>query len=313
MKASVYCASAATTRACRRLAEQFKSGKGGNSYLLASPDTLLSECIAFIAVAAENGGDDRLLRRIADGLCDDVRVLGSEGFRAEDADETVSLCRLSPAELKRRAFVLHLSDSSEAAQNKLLKTLEDAPASAVFFVTATSPSAVLPTVASRLEEICPDEPEEPPSCGGGENLPYALYGSRGSLTEFDDLISGRKTDALVSAIKLAELLGPSTRMLEATTLLGGTRKTFKDVLFYFEGIMGDVMRAEVGEETDTRGLFNIRTLTDKFPLAAMPRVLSAVRRAVGRSATGNLAAVADEFVVTVSEVMYHAKSSGRKV
>ena len=140
MKASVYCASAANTRACRRLAEQFKSGMGGNSYLLASPDTLLSECIAFIAVAAENGGDDRLLRRIADGLCDDVRVLGSEGFRAEDADETVSLCRLSPAELKRRAFVLHLSDSSEAAQNKLLKTLEDAPESAVFFVTATSPS-----------------------------------------------------------------------------------------------------------------------------------------------------------------------------
>ena len=182
-------------------------------------------------------------------------------------------------------------------------------------MTASSPSAVLPTISSRLEEISPDAPDIPSMFGGagGENLPYALYGCRGSLTEFDALLSGRKTDALINAIKFAEIVGPSARMLEAAGLLGSTRSEMKDVLLQFEGIMGDVMRAECGVEADTHGLYNIRSLTDKFPLSAMPGITKAVHRAVARSASGNLAAVADMFVVTVSEVMYHAKSSGRQV
>ena len=299
----------------KALVRTFAAGEGGQSYLLASSDTLLCERLAFAAAIAENGGDEKLRRRITEGMCGDVRVLGADGFRTEDADEVVSLCRLAPGELKRRVFVLHLALSSDAAQNKLLKTLEDTTASAVFFVLAPSEKAVLPTVASRLETLAPDAPDIAAEFGGGsgENLPYALYGGSGSLTEFDGLLSGRTTDSLVRAIELANILGPSARMLEAAGLLGSTRDGMAGVLLRFEKIMGDVIRFHGGVTPDTYGLFTIRGIAEKFPLAAMPGVLKATHEAVARTAGGNLAAVADMFAITVSEVMYNAKSSGRKV
>lgn len=295
----------------RRMISDFASGDSGQSYLFASTDTLLCECIATAAVIAENG--ERVRRRIVSGLCGDVLTLGENGFRAEDADTVISACRLSPAELKRRAFLLILGDTNDAAQNKLLKTLEEAPERSVFFVIAPSVKSVLPTIASRLEVIEPDAPDVESAFAGEteENLPYALYGGGHDLTEFDALLSGRKTDALMRAVRLAGILGPSARMLEATELIGDSRSDMKDTLMYFERIMGDVMRCHGGVETQTYGLFNIKTLAEKFPLNAMPEVLRATREAVSRTATGNRAAIADMFVITVSEVMYYAKSSGR--
>ena len=141
----------------RRMISDFASGDSGQSYLFASTDTLLCECIATAAVIAENGEWAR--RRIVSGLCGDVLTLGENGFRAEDADTVISACRLSPAELKRRAFLLILGDTNDAAQNKLLKTLEEAPERSVFFVIAPSVKSVLPTIASRLEVIEPDAPD----------------------------------------------------------------------------------------------------------------------------------------------------------
>ncbi len=306
---------AESTRTGRMLTEAFSSGEGGQSYLLASRDTLLCECLAEIAAVSENGGGDRLRRRIAGGMCGDVRVFGRDGFRVEDADEVITLCRLAPGELKRRVFILELTDCSDAAQNKLLKTLEDAPERSVFFVTAPSAKSVLPTIASRLEILYPDAPDVASAFAdvSGENMPYALYGGRGDLTDFDALLSGAATDGLIRAIKLAGMLGPSARMLEAAGTLGTSREQMRDVLMRFENIMGDVIRCHGGMMPETYGLFNIRSLAEKFPLAAMPDVLGSVRAAVARTASGNLAAVADMFVITVSEVMYNAKSSGRQI
>ncbi len=308
-----YIAAARRTAAGSALCRLFASGEGGRSYLLSSPDALLCECIALAAAAAENGGGNAG-RRIEEGLCDDVRVFGREGFRTEDADAVVSLCRLAPAELKRRVFVLLLADSSDAAQNKLLKTLEDAPGRTVFFVAAPA-SSLLPTVASRLETIIPDAPSPGKEFEGetGENMPYALYGGSDSLTEFDALLKGEKTDSLRRAIRLAEIIGPSARMLECAGLLGQTRRDMRDTLSYFERILGDATRYHGGVRTENYGLFNVRAVAEKFPLAAVPGALKAARTAAARAATGNLAAIADTFVITVSEVMYHAKSGGRQV
>ena len=48
-----YLGIAESTEAGRALVRAFASGDGGQSYLLASPDTLLCECIAAAAAAAD--------------------------------------------------------------------------------------------------------------------------------------------------------------------------------------------------------------------------------------------------------------------
>jgi DNA polymerase-3 subunit delta' len=61
---------------------------------------------------------------------------------------------LKPYESKYRiGLLLNLDEASEEAQNALLKTLEEPPTQAVLLVTAESPEAVLPTIASRCEVL----------------------------------------------------------------------------------------------------------------------------------------------------------------
>ncbi len=300
---------------CVRLCEEFAAGRGGQSYLLESADGLLCVYVALAAVCAENSA--ALSRRIAGGKCSDVTVKGEEGMRAADADEVIALSAYSPAELRRRAFILDFSGATEAVQNKLLKTLEEPPRGSVFFVVSPAAEKLLPTVASRLERLTPTLGSDALSAMrgfGGANLPYAMYGGSESLTEFDALLRGVKTDSLMRAIKLVETINGSADMAKAVSLLSARQRSeLRDIFVYTEKIFGDVMRAGGGIIADTYGLFNIKTLADKYPLGGLPAITRLTRRAAMRSASGNLAAVADHFVIGVTEVNHYAKSSGRQV
>ena len=313
-----YLAIARTSDACSELAETFASGRGGQSYLLESPDKLVCVYTALAAVCAENGGAESAAgRRVLGGKCADVRIAGEDGMRAADADEVIGLSAYSPAELKRRAFILDFSDTNEAVQNKLLKTLEEPPRGSVFFVIAPAAEKLLPTVASRLERISPTLGKGARAVMDtfrGANLPYALYGGADCLSEFDALLRGVKTDSLIRAIKLVETINGSAEMARAAALLAVKQRTeLRDIFAYTERIFGDVMRSYGGVVTDAQGLFNVKTLADKYPLGGLPAIIRLTRRAAMRAAGGNLAAVADSFVIGVTEVNHYAKSSGRQV
>lgn len=313
-----YLGIARTSEVCAILSEAFASGSGGQSYLLESPDKLLCVYTALAAVCAENGGAESPVgRRVLSGKCADVRIVGEEGMRAADADEVISLSAYSPAELKRRAFILDFSDTNEAVQNKLLKTLEEPPRGSVFFVISPAAEKLLPTVASRLEKLAPSLGKDVTaamSAFSGANLPYALYGGADCLSEFDALLRGVKTDSLIRAIKLVQTIGGSAEMAQAVSLLAARQRTeLRDIFAYTERIFGDVMREHGGVHTDTHGLFNLKSLADKYPLGGLPAIIRLTRRAAIRAAGGNLAAVADTFVIGVTEVNHYAKSSGRQI
>lgn len=308
---------ARTDECCEKLCAEFACGRGGQSYLLESSDRLLCAYVALAAVCAENGADGAAERRITGGKCSDVAIFGEEGMRAADADEIIGLSVYSPAYLKRRAFILDFTDAGEAVQNKLLKTLEEPPRGSVFFVISPSAEKLLPTVRSRLEKLSPALGRNALGVMSGfvgANLPYALYGGSENLTEFDALLRGIKTDSLIRAIKLVETINGSADMADAAALLAvKQRSELRDIFTYTEKIFGDVMRACGGVIADSYGLFNIGKLADKYPIGGLPAIIRLTRRAALRSASGNLAAVADSFVIGVTEVNHYAKSSGRQV
>lgn len=292
------------TAAYRELSAAFASDSGNCSYLLASPDTLLSECVALL-VACGDGDCGACLecpkcRRIISGRCADVKLI-RDGFMTEDADDVVAGCGITPSELKRKYYILNLTKTNEAAQNKLLKTLEEVPECSVFFVIVPSKSALLPTVASRLEEISPFLPSGAKLPTEGEYLDLALYGGRGNLTEYDGLISGDKAYALENAIEFVKAIGEDKQLL-AASLIPQKRDEAAEVLKYIEMILGDIMKANSGISVDTRGLYDMKRMADKYPLGALPESLSAVRRAAARAAGGKLTSVADALVITISEV-----------
>jgi DNA polymerase-3 subunit delta' len=92
--------------------------------------------------------------RIARGIHPDVQLLapGDTGsIKIEQVRDVVERTAYRPFEGVRRVVIIDEADALVgAAQNALLKTLEEPPPSSVFILMTARPDALLPTVRSRL-------------------------------------------------------------------------------------------------------------------------------------------------------------------
>ena len=87
----------------------------------------------------------------------DKREIGVDQIRALRADAYIR-----PNEGKRKVYVISPADAmNSAAQNALLKVLEEGPAYAAFLLDAARPGKLLDTVRSRCERLSLPPEEEP--------------------------------------------------------------------------------------------------------------------------------------------------------
>ncbi len=82
-----------------------------------------------------------------DIIVDQIRALREDAF-------------IMPNEAAKKVYILSHADSmNSAAQNAILKLLEEPPESAAFILIADNPAALLPTVRSRCVELSADRHE----------------------------------------------------------------------------------------------------------------------------------------------------------
>ena len=95
--------------------------------------------------------------KIEKGFHSDVLVYPKDkkkGLVVEDIAEIVEKAYVQPMEATKKIFILNNFDvSTTQAQNKLLKTLEEPPASSMFIITSTNPSNILNTIKSRSKTV----------------------------------------------------------------------------------------------------------------------------------------------------------------
>ncbi|MCA1645237.1 MAG: DNA polymerase III subunit delta', partial [Chloroflexi bacterium] len=101
--------------------------------------------------------DVRLVRRAPERRLISLKPAAGAGSPRDFSDNVQFIqadAQLKPVMGRSKVYVIvNAEELAEDAGNRLLKTLEEPPASVVFLLTAIERGAVLPTIASRCHEI----------------------------------------------------------------------------------------------------------------------------------------------------------------
>jgi DNA polymerase-3 subunit delta' len=179
-------------------------------------------------------------RRIERGMHPDVIVIepGDTGsIKIEAVRDVIDRAGYRPFEGRRRVVIIDDADGLvHAAQNALLKTLEEMPAASIFLLVSSMPDALLPTVLSR----CPRlrfGPLSPPEVAQAlmRDHRYSEADARAAAADADGSVgralSGDAADITAAREDARRLLEQSARTndparrLETTRDLSGTKGT----------------------------------------------------------------------------------------
>lgn len=130
-------------------------------------------------------------KKVLAGIHPDVNTLTPEEGKREIRVDQIRALRtdayVRPNESSRKVYLIDPACAmNPAAQNALLKVLEEGPAYAAFLLLAETPGALLPTVRSRCEHIALPQPEsattalDPAACALAERM---LRGREDELLE----------------------------------------------------------------------------------------------------------------------------------
>lgn len=146
------------TTAYQRLLKDAERGELSHAALVLFPDEtllrpLLKECAKAILGAGDGSRTAKLIDEESYADCVFYPNAG-EKLTADTAARILEEAALSPVEGGKKLFVLDgFQAVTPLVQNKLLKALEEPHENVLFLLGATSPSAVLPTVLSRVKKL----------------------------------------------------------------------------------------------------------------------------------------------------------------
>ena len=203
------------TTAYKIISTEKKKGALSHAYLVVCADkyalkTYLKELAKVIEFQGDDG-DERIAKLIDKNAYADCTFypLTGERIMTADVDDLVSKTYIRPLENKTRLFVLcGAENATPAAQNKLLKTLEDPQKGVVILIGALRESGLLSTVLSRVKKI-----DVPPlssdkirsvlseRCKDKDRLENAIRSANGSAGAALALYENGEADKLDSLVK----------------------------------------------------------------------------------------------------------------
>lgn len=221
-------------------------------------------------------------------------------FMVEDAEKITEESTLKPVEGEKKAFVIsHFDAATPAAQNKLLKLLEEPPKGVVFLLGATTSYPVLSTVLSRVKtiEIPPFEAEEIASClarnygdrYAANDYELCAAASSGSLGVAENMLDSGAYKQLIDEAFALCLSTPAT-LPQAVKKVGDTKRKkellslmrilFRDALLLKTEKIGKGGSLSLAQKISLKSeISRLQTLANAYALPALVFAQEAISKA----------------------------------
>lgn len=300
--------------------KQIKQDKFSHSHLILCEDSfsgkIFSMLIAQALLCEANnacmtcGGCKKVL---AETHADYYVFPKGKSFVVADAHEIIEKAYTKPINGDKKVFVLNNFDlANQAAQNKILKILEEPPTNTYFVLNAENASKILPTIKSRAQKI---------------NLPafkkdaLKLILKENHYDDFNKVLSF-SNGFLGKALNLLEnqdfynsydfVMDVVFKMKSSKDLINfsktlADRKTFVLKLQIFEDVFRNMLVYKNGKQEilDENQIIDIQNVAEEFSTQAIVRILEKIINAkMHFDANVNINSIADNFLLGMLEVKY---------
>lgn len=278
-----------------------------DSYMFVSSDTMTTYLCATTLISLMSGlSPDEVETN------KDVYILPSgDKVLKDDSDFITSSAYVMPSTLSKKYFVVRAAETAnEAAQNKLLKTLEEPPETAVIILLCANEYAMLPTVKSRCRMLKPTTypdlllreviKDEYPSCA---NPPFVTAMSCGSLSKLKSAAEGG-VELYELMLEMLTCMKKSSSILPYAAKLTAKKERIGEAIEILELIFRDCMvvksRPSLIKLKDN--FLDINELSNEYTPEVVINEMAVLERAKRRLlAGGNANSIVDELLFSILE------------
>lgn len=280
-----------SSRAYNLIKHDIDTGNLSHAYMVISPDTLALNSLFEIVACAVYCKDDACLacttcHRILHGNHADVKFINSDNknLKVEDVESLIDDTGTRPFESDHKLYFVFSADKmNAAAQNKLLKTLEEPQKTVTIFLGVSRESAMLDTVKSRTKKITLDRfsqeeissalKEEGFPSDSAETAAACADGMLGRAKEIaEDKSFAENYAQTVNVFKNLKKSGDVASFLNEKVLDKERLPVFLDIASL---IVRDMMAAKTDERliTNRRTAEEVKAMSRDYSLLALSNIL----------------------------------------
>lgn len=246
-------------------------------------------------------------------------IIDDKILSVEKIASLVSDCYYSPLEADYKVY--YIDDASlltEEAQNKLLKTIENPPKSAIFVFGASKTSSILPTILSRMFIINIPKLKDKEikyylkSCGKSDEEAEVLSGiANGNLTKANSLLEDETMFNLFFDCLDLFKLKSSREILAFSSKLRAKKYEPSSIFDLTIMIARDIMMVKTNQEKLVSNQSNLafyKAIADEFSLMSLTKIIElCIKFNKDLSFYANSLAALDEFLLNFVEVKVTCK------
>lgn len=314
------------SNAYKSFAKDADSGNVAHAYMFVSPDetALLSLAeLSALRLFCGNGGCGKCAAclKILHRNHSDVTFVneGLKKIKVEDVSEIANDSIIKSNEGGKKLYVICGADQmNQAAQNKLLKTLEEPPPSVIFFLLTSNEQAMLDTVRSRVRKISLESfsadvvyNEIFKKTGSSQTAEVAAACADGMLGKADKIAADDNYKFVYS--EAFDILSKLTKSSDVASLLSRkvfVKENFGILLDILSIIFRDVLVTGGGDEQDagTFGKEEVKKLADEFSAESAGRIIYLIndeRKKLFFNVSQT--AVAENLLMGILQIKYNCK------